>query len=383
MNRTAIVLLCVFILGGCAATTLPPITSKGFVFEEDEKRLWNRSEEEQKRIDRGGLIYSDDELEAYLNQIAGKLQPPDVLAAIPFKILVIQNPLLNAFAFPNGVIYVHTGMLARMENEAQFAALLAHEMTHVTHRHAVKGFRDIKNKTAFLAAVQVTLGGLTGGISGVLGAVGTMASVTGYSKELETEADMEGLKLIMKAGYDPGEAPKLFMHLKTEIEEENRKEPFFFGTHPRLQERIDNYESFLQIEKQRGGIHNVEVFLEKTHRVILFNAGLDLRAGRFKTARRGAEKYLGVKPDDAKPYYFLGEIARQKGEKADMESAKGYYQKAISIDPAYPEPYKGLGFICYKQEEKSLAKKYLEQYLLLLPQAFDRAHIEEYIKTLP
>jgi peptidoglycan/xylan/chitin deacetylase (PgdA/CDA1 family) len=54
------------------------------------------------------------------------------------------------FAFPNGVIYIHTGILARMDNEAQLATLLAHEMTHATHRHLVKQFRDIKIKQLFL-----------------------------------------------------------------------------------------------------------------------------------------------------------------------------------------------------------------------------------------
>lgn len=248
MKKIILAVLSCFVFAGCATTSLPPVTEQTLILEEDEKRLWLRSEEEQRVLNRSGLIYKDEELEAYLNEISKKLQPPEVFKHIPFKIMVIKNHLLNAFAFPNGVIYVHTGILARMENEAQLATLLAHEMTHSTHRHTVRRFRDIKNKTAFLATVQVTLGGLGGGIGNLatlLGTVGTLAAVTGYSRELEAEADMEGLKLMVKAGYDPREAPKLFIHLKKELEEEKIKEPFFFGTHPRLQERIENYESLL------------------------------------------------------------------------------------------------------------------------------------------
>lgn len=379
MNWSVMTILFCIVLAGCATTALPPVTSRDFVLEDDEKRLWLRSEEEEKVINKSGLIYRDEELEAYLNGIAKKLQPSEVFAHIPFRIMVIKNHLLNAFAFPNGVIYIHTGILERMENEAQFATLLAHEMTHATHRHLVKEFRDIKNKTAFLATVSVTTGGLGG-----LGALGTLAAVTGYSRELETEADNEGLKLMISAGYDPYEAPKLFTHLKKEVEDEKIKEPFFFGTHPRLQERIENYDTFIktQYPEQKGGIKNSELFLKKIHKMILDNAWLDLKVGRFKIAQKGAEKYLTIKPNDAAAYYLLGEIFRQRADKGDTEKAKEHYQKAISTDPSYPDPYKGIGLICYKQGEKHLAKKYLEQYLSFSPQASDRAYIEEYIKTL-
>jgi len=383
MRYIGLAFLIYLILAGCATTGLPPVT-QDFKFEEDEKRLWLRSEEEQKVLNRSGVIYEDKGLEAYLNEIAKKLHPPEVYAHIPFKIMVIKNHLLNAFIYPNGALYVHTGILAKMDNEAQLATLLAHEMTHATHRHLIKQFRDIKNMTAFLATITVTTGGLggIGAFAGLFGTVGTLAAVTGYSRELETEADMEGLKLMVKAGYDPEEAPKLFIHLKKESEEEKKREPFFFGTHPRLQERVENYENFLnnQYKDKRGGVQNPEIFLEKMHKVILDNSHLDLKAGRFKIAQKGVEKYLAIKQNDAKAYCLLGEIYRQKAEKGDFEKAKEHYQKAISIDPSYPDSHKGMGLIHYKQGEKELAKNSLEQYLSLSPQAIDRAYIEEYIK---
>jgi predicted Zn-dependent protease len=387
MRYLTLIFLLVFILSGCATTTLPPVTSKGFTLEEDEERLWRRSEEEQRVLDNSGLLYKDKELESYLNEVARRLQPPEVFERIPFRIKVLKNPYLNAFAFPNGVIYLHTGILARMENEAQLATLLAHEMTHATHRHAVKGFRDIKNKSAFLATIQVTLGGLGGGVGDIvtlLGAVGTLAAVTGYSRELETEADIEGLRLMVNAGYDPKEAPKLFIHLKKELEEEDIKEPFFFGTHPRLRERIRNYENLLKTkyEGHSGGIKNSRLFMEKIQRLILDNARLDLKAGRFKTAQRGIERYLKLRPDDPDAYYLLGEVFRQRGKEGDIEKAKEYYEKAINIDSSYPEPHKGIGLIFYKKGKKDNAKKHLELYLSLSPEAPDRAYIEEYIKTL-
>jgi len=380
-----LLLLAVAALSGCASTNLAPVSSNGnFRIEEDEKRIWLRSEEEERDLNRSGLLYEDKELEAYLNDIARKLQPPAVYKSIPFKIKVIKNPYLNAFTYANGVIYVHTGILARMENEAQFATLLAHEMTHSTHRHGVKEFRHVQNKSAFLATFRTTLGGtpIVGGLVNALGELGTMASVSGYSSDLETEADTEGLKLMVKAGYDPQEAPKLFEQLKQELEEEEITEPFFFGTHPRVKERMKNYAKLLKGEykERRGGTKNAELFQSKISRLVLDNAWLDLKGGRFKQAQRGAEKYQAKKANDARGYYLLGEVCRQRGEKGGGEKAKSYYQKAIAINPGYPDSFKAMGLMQYKQGEKGSAKKNLKQYLSLAPQAADREYIEEYLK---
>jgi len=193
----------IFFQIGCASTNLNPITNGKLQLETDETGIWHQVEEEQKALNRSGVLYADKELEEYLNETDRKLYSESVLAQIPFSIHVIKNRQFNAFAYPNGHVYVHTGILACMENEAQLATLLAHEMTHVTHRHTVKGFRNLKNKTALLATLQVTLGGLGGGVgdlASLLGTFGTLAAVSGYSRELETEADMEGFKLIKEAG---------------------------------------------------------------------------------------------------------------------------------------------------------------------------------------
>jgi tetratricopeptide (TPR) repeat protein len=353
-------------------------------FEEDEQRLWIRSEEEQRIIQKSGVLYHDEALEGYLNGIAKKLAPEQTLERIPFRVFVVKNHLLNAFCYPNGQVYVHTGILARMDNEAQLATLLAHEMTHATHRHLVKQFRDIKNKTAFLATLGVMTAGLggVGSLAYILGAIGTIASVAGYSQEHEKEADVEGFNLMIKAGYDPEEAPKLFVHLKKELEEEKRKEPFFFGSHPRVQERIENYQALLDKRVKTGGegISDSEVFLSQMGEVILENAQLDLKAGRFKSAEKGVEKYLKINPQDARAYCLLGDICRQRGEKDDIQSAKEHYQKAMSIDSSYSPPYRGLGLIYYKLREPSNAQKFLESYLSACPEAMDRAYIQEYIE---
>jgi predicted Zn-dependent protease len=377
MRSIGLALLLCLLFASCATTSLPPVTQE-FGSEEDEKRLWLRFEEVEEKIQTSGLIYRDEALEDYMNNIAQKLQPPETLKHISFRVKILKCHLPNASSFPTGLILIDTGALSRLENEAQLATILGHEMIHTMHRHALKKFRDAKNKSAFLATV--TYG--TAGLGSIVGALGALTTVMGYSRELETEADTGGLKLMVRAGYDPGEAPKFYLYMRREYEEEKIKEELFFGTHPRFQERAENYENLLKTEykDKRGGIQNPEIFMEKIHQVILDNASLDLKAGRFKIAEKGVEKYLNIRSSDPKAYYLSGEIYRQKAEKGDLGKAKEYYLKAISLDPSYPEAHRGMGFIYFKQGDKELAKKSLEQYLSLSPQATDRAYIEEYIK---
>src|SRR5512143_3696216 len=149
-----IVLLLATLMLSCASTAVVPFTAQGPTrLEDDEQRLWNRASEQAKAINESGFLYPDNVLEEYLNAVAKKLQPPEIYAIVPFSIRVIKSPYLNAFALPNGAVYIHTGILAAMENEAQLAALLGHEMTHTTHRHGVKGLRDRKNKSAVLSSI--------------------------------------------------------------------------------------------------------------------------------------------------------------------------------------------------------------------------------------
>lgn len=375
---------CFFLLSGCAATSLNPIQNTDQQFEADELRIWKRSAEEQFVLDHSGLIYSDTTLENYLTKIAQSLQTRDVLAKIPISVKVIKSPSLNAFAYPNGRIYVHSGMIAQMQNEAQLAILLAHEMTHSTHRHAAQSFRSIKNKTAFLSALQVgTFGfGWLGVFTGLLGGIGTMASVSGYSKDLETQADTVGFRLLVNAGYDPGEAPKLFELIKMEIEQEKIKEPFFFGTHPKIVSRIENFKALLKkhIRYKDSVIINQDIFFEKTKSLIALDAEMNIQAGRMGMARKELEKCIARRYFHPDVYFLLGEIYRQFYYPDSADQAIKYYQTCLNLDSSYSESYKSLGLLQYKLKNLKEAEIYFQQYLILCSDCRDKDYIEIYLK---
>ena len=374
MRYLASIIAVCCLVAGCVTSRPIPVT-QALTASAEEQMLWRRAQEEQDTINRSGVLYQDAEIENYLNQIAKTLQPNFISPDISFQIKVVKDPNLNAFAFPNGVIYIHTGILARMDNEAQLAALLAHEMVHCTHRHSIRALRSLKDRTQAKTAT-------TRDLAQFLGISGSIVSINGYTRELETEADRIGLDLAVKANYDPREVLKLFELLKQEIEIEGIEEPYFFGTHPNVRQRIENVNNWLA-EKYRGkitGIKNRDVFQSRISRLVLDNARLDLRQGRFFVAQRTVEKFLALKPDDARAYFLLGEIFRQRCRQDDAAAAIKYYEKSISLNPSFPEPHKAMGLIHYKDGEKRLAKKYFESCLLLSPDIADKAYIQGYLK---
>ena len=115
--------------------------------------------------------------------------------------------------------------------------------------------------------------------------------------------------------------------------------------------------------------------------MVLANARLDLRLGRFEVAQKTVAKYLKNQPNNAQAYYLFGEILRQRDRQDDTRTAVSYYERAISLDPSYPEPHKAMGLIHYKEGAKQLAKKYFETCLLLSPNASDKAYIQGYLKN--
>jgi predicted Zn-dependent protease len=328
---------------GCS-TTGHPLPPSGSCLEQPEARLLQRVEAEKAAIEKGGRVYKDLELEVYLLGIISRLQR-DTRTTSPFRIRLIRDPYLDAFAFLDRTIYIHTGILARLDNEAQLAALLAHEMSHCLHGHSLK-------------------------------------ATPGRIRVLEMEADLAGFELMTKAGYDPVGALRLFEHLADELETEEYAEPLLGGTHPKLRKRIESCKRFSYLSPPSHGLSfvNEAVYLEKTRRLILDTADLDLKAGRYERARKGVEKYLKIEPTDAKAFFLLGEIFRQRGESGDHERAKASYRRAIALNPIDAGLHKSMGMLYFKEGAWQLARKSFESCLTLGPNASDRAYVQGYLR---
>ncbi len=162
--------------------------------------------------------YSDALVQGYVSSLGQSLVPPDTPASTTFSFRVVQDIYPNAAALLDGRIYLTTGMLAHVENEAQLAMVLGHEIGHVIEEHALESLRrqrsgQRRNKIVGLlggkkggaeAAVQ---GAAAGAAAGTLAAMAINSIIRSqYSKEQEKEADLIGTRLAPARGFDPDEA---------------------------------------------------------------------------------------------------------------------------------------------------------------------------------
>ncbi len=420
--RAVATALVVALLAGCASTRVPPMGYHGqpFRLEADERQLWAQADKETEKLEKLNKIYDDPLLEEYLAKVADRLIPEEVKAAGSpgAHLSVFKNPSLNAFALPNGRVFIHTGLLARLENEAQLATVLSHELTHVTHRHALKAFRDERNKRLLfgvagiaaslgvaVAAGEQARGGNPVGAevlrqtSNVLLGLGLTlayaASVTGYSRNLEREADEEGTARLVKAGYDPKEAPKVFALLQKDYGDRGRIESFFFGSHPRLADRIENTTNLLRTryaaEAAEGNrIVDTSEFSLRLRTVVRENALLDIRAGRFNLAKAQLDRVLALTPRDPTAQLYYGDLYRLQAQRAKDPADKQRfarlaierYEQAAALDAAFADPFRQLGFLYYQQGEGARAREAFQKYLALKPAAPDARRIREYLLEL-
>jgi len=410
------------LLPACASRHVTPIGADGKAFkpESDERALWAAAEKEEESLLKKAKVYDDPLLEEYLAGIGDRLTPAQVRAAggPGFKFGVLRDPTLNAFALPNGHIYVHTGLLSRLDNESQLAMIVGHEMTHVTHRHALSFQRDIQTKQILytVAAVAASIGvaavagsraqkgdyvgaaviGQTANaILGLGLALTAMAAINGYGRDLERDADNGGMENLVRAGYDPKEAPKVFALLRSESKDRGSLETFFFGSHPKLTERIETTEGLLRSKYAEAAAastttRDTEDFQLRMRSVVRENASEDIRAGRFPLAQRQLDRVLAITPKDPIAHTYYGDLHRlqaQRAREADTKAeharlALASYEKAVELDATAPEPHRQLGFLYYQQKDPARAKAAFEKYLALKPTAPDAKRIKEYLVEL-
>jgi beta-barrel assembly-enhancing protease len=156
----------------------------------------------------------------------------------PLRVRVIRSPEINAFALPGGNIVMYSGILDKMSSYGELAALVGHEVTHVTHRHSLKSMFRGAASSLLLAAVLGDMAGVTS----VLLAKADEFKQLDYSRELETEADDNGLQTLLDNKISPSGMLRLLKLLKAEGAEMPGMMKYL-STHPDTQARIDHLQS--------------------------------------------------------------------------------------------------------------------------------------------
>jgi Zn-dependent protease with chaperone function len=363
--------------------------------EAEEAALWRRSDGiERWLMEDSGMLYEDSEFEEYLTGIARELMQVSIgTTEPPIRVRVLLSPELNAFALANGALFLHTGIIARMDNEAQLAILIGHELTHYLYRHQYREMRAGRRRALFGTIFGAVLGAALGGaeygqlgaqLGGQSGEILAMASVNGYSRNREREADEMGLQAAVALGYDPNEGAGLFEHLLQDIDSRETEGRYFFATHPRVTERLESMEELASAEDQtrpEEAVINEAIFRQKTLDLLLDNAVLDLQRGYESIALAAINRHLDVKSESARGYFLLGEYLRHDGRiTGNYVNAIANYRRALALDPGLAEAYLELGLLGRILGDAELSRENFEQYLQLRPDAVDRGIVEAYLE---
>jgi tetratricopeptide (TPR) repeat protein len=413
-----------------AETLAPPKNSQTFKFGKVDLDLLKQVNAFDAYMEEKGWVCNDPETNAYLDKLGSSLVPAQTPENVTWRFRAIRDLEVNAFALPNGSIYVNSGLLSRMENEAQVAGVLAHEITHVVNRHSYLEYRSYRKKMVaidVMAAVGTYGGGIAGAMSSLLSVI-VVSTIFGYSRELEHEADVYAVNTLNVQGYDLQEFARGFELLRKGPEVDLSKEPVFWASHPKLADRVQYVSTMAaRLQPNAASLRTGErPYRTATKNVIRLNAGLALMLGRPRTAAAIAQRLMLEEPNNADNVALLGDAYRTLGartpvpddeeltdhaknearkllqkmtmveyDKALMAQPHGVerweanaarseetYRKALAMDPNNATSHRGLGFLYERKDRRADAVEEFKKYLELAPGAKDTRQIKLHIESL-
>ena len=230
-----------FLLIGCATTGPGGKKSVIFIPTSQEVAIGAGM---ARHVDSTEKILDDQVWQDYINEVGQRIVAVSDRKDIEYHFTVIDSDQINAFAAPGGFIYFYTGLIREMDDEAEFASVLAHEIAHVVGRH---GIRRLQNALGVAAAAELVLGDSASALISTAVGLGMGLIFADYSRDNEREADAFGMHYMVKAGYNPNSMISMFNILA----EKGTHEPNVFekmaSSHPETKERIDN--AFRQLEE--------------------------------------------------------------------------------------------------------------------------------------
>lgn len=349
-------------------------------------------------FERRSLLYNEPGVLSMVRRVGYELAPEPTDDYVHYEFYVIRDPSPNAFAFPNGQVYVHTGMLARIADESELAALLAHEINHVAGHHTILSHRI----TVKRLAIQVFGGGL--------------ASLMGqlrYSRQLEQEADDRAAFLMQDTRYDPHGMTDLLEILNQDFEGLDPRYATIWTTHPDPEARIEASRQNLAgvPHKPRDPVAFDEVIYplrlltvrdyiqdDYPYTAIAVAENLIQRYPDdldFRMALGDAQRVLGPRPPSLPEDFSKSDARRNmrdrirnsRGQRMDelletpegiaalavnLAAARATYEGILATDPDYATAYRGLGEVCEAEHnDREAARAYLT-YIQRQPDAPDR-----------
>ncbi len=287
--RIVLIIFALSFLTNCAVN---PVTGKQdfVIITENEEIAMGR--EYNAQILKKNSIYQDKELQDYVQSIGDSLASKSHRPNLVYRFTILDSSDINAFALPGGYIFINRGLMSYLSTEEELAAVLAHEIGHVTARHSVRQYSQSQLMSILSTAIEINAGSTAGNIANLASG----ALLSGYGREMELEADELGAQYISEDGYSPQGMYKVLSVLKDqeiyskEIAKQRGQGPSsyhgIFASHPsndkRLQEVIDS----VSISQLKGKSKKKDIYLSKIDGMVF---GDSEQSG----IRRGNEFYHG------------------------------------------------------------------------------------------
>ncbi|OGU13426.1 MAG: peptidase M48 [Geobacteraceae bacterium GWC2_53_11] len=198
-------------------------------------------------LQRFGNPVKNEALQRYVNLVGNAVAGNSKRSTIPYQFAVLESPVQNAFAVPGGVIFVSKALVSILDDEAELAAVLAHEVGHVAAKHALKSTQ----RAQLISGVGTITAASVGGDKGkkLASTIGDMQAVLfdkGLDKEMEYEADLAAMESTYRTGYDPSAMIRVLEKLQKLEASSKEKKGSWFSTHPPLSERIARLQAQLK-----------------------------------------------------------------------------------------------------------------------------------------
>ncbi|WP_189574685.1 M48 family metalloprotease [Marinobacter zhanjiangensis] len=341
--RTAFVftiIALVTLVSGCATNPVTGESQLSLIGEGQEQQMGQENYQPTIQT-QGGRFYLDPELTDYVQEVGDKLAAVSDRPDLPYEFAVLNSSVPNAWALPGGKIAINRGLLTELENEAQLASVLGHEIVHAAARHSVQRMQQGMLLSAGMAGLGMALsdnewGGLIMGGA----AVGSQVALAQYSQSHELEADRYGIEYMVEAGYDPmaaAELQEIFVRLS-----EGQNPGFIqglFATHPPSQARVDANRKL---------------------------------AAKYDGGYRGQEKYqrMIAEAKRLQPAYDLHDEAIKLAVDEDYQTALAKVNEALEMAPREAAFYATRGRIQDALDNPGQAKEDLDRAVELYPEMF-------------
>jgi predicted Zn-dependent protease len=399
------------LLFACTTTSdvgrLDESLSEDYVPLEEEAWAMEQAELFHEEFERQGLIYGDPKIRAYVGYLEQRLLSGRAEMQGAMEFYVLRSPAPNALSLPNGNIYVHAGLFSALTSEGQVAAVLCHEIAHVTERHSLKSIIARKN-----TLIGAHIGDLvTGGLGLVY--LGAAANFMQFSREQESEADREAIRCLSRAGYRPEAMVEAFQSLSQFPELKHVKQSIY-SSHPSYQRRIEEIRQMAAAMPPPSGPEVHDPRFEPIRRQMLDDSiAMRLRHRQFQLALNALDQAGAALLDEAKFDFYRGEVYRgfyrypedaaqeytwiqtgkfraddvtlarfQDAREKHLGMAIESYQASARHDPPFPKSLRRLGELMEVQGDYPSAIQFYEAYLRTGPSAGNRMPVEAALTRL-